>query len=164
MRTAAAARAWYDRWAPILFVGIAMLALIGIWIGTLATFENGRQNAQAAAEAEVRDDQQRELLACFDDFAEQLSGALPPIREASAARDVAQGARDNALQRFVSLIVVGATEPTTDEDASRKEFLAALEQLRVAGVELEVATASVQTAREEHPFPPAPSTFCTVQP
>lgn len=158
------ARIWFDRWAPALYLMVAVLALIGIFISTAATITNGRQDVERAAEAKVRDDQQRGLLACFDEFAAQLAGGLPPIREASAARDVAQGNRDSALQQVVSLIVVGATRPPADEAASRQEFLDALEQLRVAGVELEEATAAVQAAREEHPFPPAPSTFCTVQP
>lgn len=38
----ARARARYDRWAPLLFVLIALLALSGIWLGAAASVQNGR--------------------------------------------------------------------------------------------------------------------------
>lgn len=157
------ARTWFDRWAPALYMVVAVLALIGIFVSTAATITNGRQDTERAAEAKARDDQQRALLGCFDDFATALAGSLPPVREASSARDEAAAKRDDALQELVTLIVRNSTQPPVDEATARQQFIAAATRLRNSGRDLEVAQLELAQARADNPYPEPPSKFCRLQ-
>lgn len=153
----------YQRFAQWVAWLALLSSAVGIWIGVGAVITNGRQDAQRAAEAEVRDKQQAGLLRCFDRFAEELAGSLPPVREASAARDEAVAQRDTALQQVISLIVRNATRPPADEQSAREAFIAAATRLRDAGRGLTAAQENLQQARDENPYPEPPSTFCTIE-
>lgn len=158
------ARAAYEKWAPYLFLLLTLTAVVGVWIGTVAALENGRQNAANAAENKARDEQTSALLDCFDDYAAAQSYSSAAVRAAAEDRDAAQGERDRALQQLVTLIVRNATNPPTDLEAARKEFIGRAVELRDSSRELDKAVAELMQAREENPIPKPPSQFCAVTP
>lgn len=158
------ARAAYEKWAPWAFLLVALLALVGIWIGTASTITNGRQDAERAAENRARDEQTSALLDCFDEYAAAQSFSSTAVRAAAEDRDAAQGERDQALQQLVTLIVRNATKPPTDLDAARQEFIGRAVELRDSSRELDKAVAELMQAREDNPIPKPPSQFCAVNP
>lgn len=156
MQLSARARGWYDRWAPVFVVAVALLALIGIWIGTAATFANGRQDAERAAEAAARDSQTRDLLACFDDYAAAQSASSGAVREASVVKDRATSRRDTAFSDVLNALLT--------EEQDQQQVRTLFERLSRANAALVDAQAALDTARAENPVPDPPSEFCSVEP
>lgn len=142
------ARTLYDRIAPWLVLAIGMMAAVGIWIGVLGVFANNRQDAQATAEQSARDKDTKALLKCFDDFASDLSGGLPPVRAATAESGEALSEAMGSLQQGLKKVGAGTFE---DDDLS--QIIGAFDAYQKANRNL------VQV-RKENPYPPAPSTFC----
>lgn len=147
----AKAREFYDQVAPWLMLLIGIVAAIGIWVGASATITNARQDAQSRAETQVRDQQQRALLDCFDDFASQLAGGLPPVREASAVRDDALAKALGSLSSGLVKVQQGGVTP--DELAEIIDDFAKYQR----------AADDLTEVRAENPYPPAPSTFCSTR-
>lgn len=141
-------RVWYDRWAPLFVTLTAILAVVGIWIGTAATITNARQDASndAATKAVQR---------CFDRYAQAQSMASKAVRVATAAKDEATADRDRALQALTDSLI--AQRPTED-------IRAILADLDATGVRLVEAQVDLNKARAENPIPDAPSEFCSVKP
>lgn len=147
----ARARQFYDQVAPWLMLLIGVVAAVGIWVGASATITNARQDAQTRAESEVRDQQQKALLDCFDDFASQLAGGLPPVREASASRDDALASALDALREGLVKAQQGGVGPS-DLTAIIDSF-----------ANYQRAADDLTRAREENPYPEAPSAFCSTR-
>lgn len=156
MQLSARARGWYDRWAPVFVVAVALMALIGIWIGTAATFANGRQDAERAAEAASRDGQTRDLLACFDQYAAAQSASTGAVREASVVKDQATSRRDAAFSDVLNALL------TEQQDQERVRAL--FERLQRTNATLVDAQDRLDRARIENPVPDPPSEFCSVTP
>lgn len=164
---------WYSRRAPVMVTAIAILALVGIWIGTSATITNGRQEARADATNKA-------VQACFDRYAQAQSASSKAVREASAKKDEAtalrdriEAERDDALNRegqaFLTLVEKLETRSGTLADIKRLRDT--LEERDNAGRRLDRAQAAVEVAqdeldkaRRENPVPDAPSEFCSVKP
>lgn len=150
---------WYARRAPVVVTAVAILALVGIWIGAAATVTNGRQDARANASAKA-------VQKCFDRYAEAQSASSKAVREASIAKDEAQTTRDNALnaegrafKRVVRKIIADTLNP-----ADVKWLYDTLDARDAAGRRLDRAQDALDKARAENPVPSAPSTFCSVRP
>lgn len=156
----------YQRFAQSVAWIALLSSAVGIWIGVGAVLTNGRQDAQRATEAKIRDEEQATLLGCFDRFATALAGSLPPVREASAYRDNATAVRDTAMQqvaRELGKVIRAAVEGTLDDPADDLKALSrALDRLTVAGERLDTAQAALEEARAENPYPAPPSSFCTL--
>jgi hypothetical protein len=164
---------WYYRRAPALVTGVAIVALIGIWLAAAATITNGRQDARADARDSA-------VQRCFDRWADAQSASSSAIRDASIVKDEATAKKDEASRRFnkalndegqafkalVRKILVRDMEPadvrrlydTLDE---RDRLGRVVED---AQAELAKAQRKLSKAREENPVPDAPSTFCSVKP
>lgn len=125
----------YARVAPVLAVLALVIAITAIgwtWSTDRATTaENTR------------------LLGCFDDFADDLTGSLPPVRDASARRDVALGDVLEGIQNLLSKAVSGGE----NGPEAAAELLDDLEAYRTANEALE-------QARRDNPYPDPPSEFC----
>lgn len=141
----------YDRVAPWLVLAIGLMAAVGIWIGVIGVFANNRQDAQAAAEQKTRDDDTKALLKCFDDFASDLSGGLPPVRTATAA---ANDALSEALAQLQQGLVKVGSGKFTDGDLER--IIAEFDEYQQASREL-------THVRKDNPYPLPPSTFCSTR-
>lgn len=148
--TAAKWRAFYDRFAPALVLFILFVSMVGIWIGVASIQNDARQDAAAAAENKARDHQNSSLLACFDEFADNLAGGLPPVRAASADRDSALAAAIGQLHRLI-VKAVGGDEAT---DADIDDLLNAFEAYKKASDKLD-------DVRANNPYPEPPSEFCS---
>lgn len=147
----ALARFPLPRWWWSYFVAITAIAVIGLILGVVGIYENNRQNALDAAENKARDEQNKVLLDCFDDFASQLAGGLPPVREATAETNAALAAALLELQG--GLVKVG-----TDSFAP-----ADLESLIAAFGRYQKANANLTQVRKDNPYPDPPSTFCSTR-
>lgn len=152
-------RAWYDKWAPLMVTAVALLALVGIWIGTSATITNGRQDARDNAATE-------KVQACFDRYAEAQSASSQAVRDASAAKDVAEAQFNRALnaegRAFKALTDELLADNLTEKDVQRlRDTLADRDE---AGQAVVRAQADLDRARAENPVPEAPSKFCSVKP
>lgn len=134
-------RSFYDRAAPALVIFCLLASLfssVGVWYNDRV---NGAQDRQ-------RTEDNTALLACFDDFASDLAGGLPPVREATAAANQALSEALRALQ--VGLVKVGTG---AFEESDLRAIIAEFEEYQTANDEL-------AEVRKEHPYPDAPSTFC----
>lgn len=156
--------AWWFYYATL----VSLIAVVSLVLGVVGVYTNGRQDAVDAAQAQasaeqnkIRDEQNRALLDCFDRFATDLSGGLPPVRKATANRDIAAGSRDDALQRFSRLLVEFVTTPPADQDEARAQFLDVVRELQSTGEALDLAQQRLQKVREANPYPPPPSSFCS---
>ena len=160
MRSVANAyKTWYYKWAPMVATGIAVLALIGIWIATSATIVNGRQDAAA-------DEANRKVQACFDAYASAQSASSSAVREASVIKDAATEKFNQALnaegRAFKVVVAKILADEVTPADVQR--LYDTLDARDRAGAAVEEAQAKLDKAREDNPVPPAPSEFCSVQP
>lgn len=166
----ARARETYEVFAPWVLLVSIVAAAAGVWFGVVSIRNDNRQDAAQA-----------DLVKCLDDYVAGLSSALPAVREASIARDVATEARDTALKdqssavkvqsrAFKQLIVdslAGRIDGPEDLDEIKRataRVTATSEVLDTKAEELQVAQAALVTAREENPYPPAPSEFCSAEP
>lgn len=145
------ARQFYERFAPWLVLAIGVVAAIGIMVGALATIVNVQQNAEAKAESEQRDAQQKALLDCFDAFASQLADGLPPVRAASADRDDALALALDSLREGLVKAQQGGVGPA-DLDSIIESFAT-----------YQRAAAELTQVRGDNPYPPPPSAFCSTR-
>lgn len=159
-------RAAYITYMPALVLFLFIASFAGIVVGVFGIYQNNRQDAEAAVANAARDQAQAELLDCFDEFASELAGSLPPVRAASSERDDATGARDDALQLFVDVLIdaVADPKPTPEAEAAQLErFADAVTALDETGTALDEAQTRLERVRAENPYPPPPSTFCGVR-
>jgi hypothetical protein len=124
----------YRRAAPVIVVITALIAIGAVVFSAHTSRESDRQKA--------------DLLSCFDRFATDLAGGLPPVRDATAERDAANAAAMGSLGD--GLVKVGAG---TFKEADLKAIVAAFAAYREANQKLD-------QVRAANPYPPAPSTFC----
>lgn len=134
-------RQLYDRTAPAL----AIICLAASLFASVGVFWNDRVNGQ---QDRARLADQTALLGCFDTFATDLSGGLPPVREASVQRDDALAAALLALQD--GLVKVG-TETFTAADLAT--VIRLFDTYRRESENL-------TRVRAANPYPPPPSKFC----
>lgn len=147
------------RWYWIYLAGIGMVAVVGLLIGVIGLYATAASN-------KARDEQNTELLACFDRYAELQSASSVAVREASVAKDQATTLRDDALnvegrafQAVVNELLAGNLTP-----ASVKRLAHTLEVRAEASEGLDVAQDNLDKARAENPVPKPPSQFCSVKP
>lgn len=143
---------WLPSWWPYYAFAVSIIALGSLVLGVLGVYTNGRQDAVSAAENKARDSYNRKLLDCFDEFASDLSGGLPPVREATAASGEALSQAMGSLQ--LGLVKVGSG---TFQDDDLQRIIAAFDAYQKANQNL-------VKVRKENPYPPSPSEFCTVKP
>lgn len=152
-------RQWYDRWAPVVVTVVALLAVIGIWIGTAATITNGQQDARDNAAS-------KKVQACFDRYAQAQSATSKAVRVASELKDIATAKRDDALnaegRAFKVLVRKILADTVGPKDVQR--LYATLDVRDAAALELDRAQTALDHARDENPVPEAPSEFCSVKP
>lgn len=139
---------WYSRSAPVVVTAVAILALVGIWIGAAATVTNGNQDRRADAAS-------RAVQRCFDRYAQAQSASSKAVREASVVKDEATAERDRALQTLTDSLITKAPS---------EHIRSILAELDAAGVALVAAQVQLDKARAENPVPDAPSEFCSVKP
>jgi hypothetical protein len=138
------------RWWIYFSTVAAAIAVIGLILGVLGIYTNGRQDATAAAENKARDQYNHTLLDCFDKFATDLAGGLPPVRTATAAANDALAAALVQLKTGLTRVGLGTF---TDDDLQR--IIRAFDTYQHANDEL-------TKVRDANPYPPPPSTFCSV--
>lgn len=164
---------WYARFAPIVVTATALVAVIGLWLGTAALITNGQQERRA-------DERDSAIQRCFDKWADAQSASSAAVRDASVVKDEATAAKDAANRRFnmalndeglafkelVRKILASDVEP-----ADVKRLYDTLDERDRLGADVEVAQAKLakaqrklDRAREDNPVPSAPSTFCSVKP
>lgn len=148
MDVANAFRVWYDRWAPIVVTLTALLAVVGIWIGTAATITNAQQDRRSDAATKA-------VQRCFDRYAQAQSLASKAVRVATSNKDEATAERDRLFQSLTQSLIT---------QRPSGEVRAILADLDEAGMALVTAQAALNEAREENPIPDAPSEFCSVKP
>lgn len=157
---------WYDTWAPLFVIVVAIGALLGIILGAVASFVNLRQDQDRAEEQARRDQETSRLLACFDQFASAQSSSSKAVREAAVKVDEATTVRDDALNRegiaFKRLVQAIRTESLEPEDFDLLQKTLADRQ--AASRKLDVAQDQLDRARENNPVPDPPSEFCAVKP
>lgn len=150
---------WYARWAPIVVSVVALVAVIGLWIGTAATITNGQQDARADKEG-------AKVQACFDRWAGLSTASSAAVRDASVAKDEATKKFNQALNEegrafkmLVQKILADDVEP-----ADVKWLYTTLDRRDRTGRAVERAQDKLDEARKENPVPSAPSEFCSVKP
>ena len=141
-------RQYYERWAPVFVTLTAILAVVGIWIGTAATITNAQQDARTDASNSA-------VQKCFDRYAQAQSMASKAVRVATASKDEATARRDRLFQSLTQSLI---TQQTSEQ------IRLILAELDEAGVDLVAAQDALNVAREENPIPDAPSEFCSVKP
>lgn len=148
-------RVIYDRFAPF----VALLCLLIAVVAAAGTYVNDR-NQTAERQDRVRENSR--LLACFDKFATELAGGLPPVRVASEARDKAVTGKDvgvaqvmRALDNLLNKAIEGTAKP-----ADSDRLVKALEDYKAAFKRLREANQNLDDVREANPYPPPPSEFC----
>lgn len=152
-------RVWYDRWAPVVVTAVAILAVVGIWMGTAATITNAAQDRRADAAS-------RAVQKCFDDYAIAQSASSKAVREASVVKDEATKVFNQALndegrafKALVRRILADEVEPS---DVHR--LYRTLARRDRSGRAVERAQVALDKARADNPVPSAPSEFCRVKP
>lgn len=153
------------RWFLVYAAIISALAVLGLALGVLGTFANNRQDAVDAADAKARDEQQKILLDCFDDFARKSSESSTAVREASVKKDAATAARDDALddegRAFLAVVDHILANEVTPADV--KALRDSLQARADAAARLDRAQRELDQVREDNPVPPPPSTFCSTR-
>lgn len=155
-------RTIYDKYAPFLALLILVIAITA-GVGTYVNDRNDRARDRALEQANAdRLADNTRLLDCFDAFATTLAGGLPKVREASALRDDAAEARDeadstaaNGLKDLLIQAVHGNAGP---EDV--KPVIVNYRKLQAAQRVLTKASRHLDEVREANPYPKPPSEFC----
>lgn len=146
MTTARRWRQVYEHIAPVLVI-FCLIASLFASAGTyLLNVANGKQDA-------VRVTENRALLTCVSDWADAFTGTLPPIREATIAKDEALR---EAMGTFRSALVNAKKNAT----ASDKKRQAILDGIVDAFSDYEDAADALAQARKDNPYPPAPKFAC----
>lgn len=151
--------AWYYRRAPVLVTAVALVALIGLWIGAAATITNAQQDRRA----EARD---TAVQKCFDRWADAQSASSSAVREASVQKDQATKLFNQALndEGAAFKALVHKLRKQTVEASDVQRLYRTLARRDRAGRAVERAQEALDRARAENPVPDAPSTFCSVKP
>lgn len=131
----------YNHVAPYL-TGIIVL-IVGVL--SVSAYNELRTNH---VQDEQRIADQSRVQACLDSFSANLVGSLPPVRDATAARDVALGDVMRQLQNTLQKVVVHAAG---DRDV----------EALVGSLQTYTATEKrLEKAREDNPYPAPPTKFC----
>jgi hypothetical protein len=141
-----AGRNWFDRHFRMLYFVALVAAVAGIGIAASASITNGRQDARNDAVTQ-------RLFDCFDKYAERTSASSKAVREATADRDEATLARDEAFSALFAFIV---SDPAEDDPRGLELFTA----LSTANANLTRAQGELVKARQLNPVPAPPSSFC----
>lgn len=152
-------KVWYARWDAIVVTLVAIIALVGIWMGAAATITNAAQDRRADAAA-------RAVQACFDEYAVAQSASSQAVREASIVKDEATKVFNQALNdegRAFKALVRNLRDRTVEPHQVSRLYRTLARRDR-AGRAVERAQAELDRARAENPVPKAPSTFCSVKP
>lgn len=136
---------------------LIVFCLLGVIVSGFLTWQSvendSKQDRVEAARESARDREVKEILACFDAFAEDLAGGLPLVRDASVNRS-------DALRmvvtdfRAVLLLVLGED---VDEVQARRVFADLVTSL----AKYEQADDELKKVQRANPFPDPPSLFCT---
>lgn len=174
---------WYKRWGPWL-VSICLVTSAGSLLGVAITTKvNQDQNEQRDADRAAQVVQNAVLLDCIGGWADDLAGTLPPVREASVARDEAvttyraaqnrtRRLDDKITQLFIVALSRAATgvEPSaqqqTDERTEAVRIFKAKDKAahveRDAYRDLKDAEQALAQARAENVYPPSPKFTCSL--
>lgn len=149
----------YDRLAPFLVV----LCLVASTYASISTYHqqgvNDAQQVQRDKDQKARTAANSALIACFDRFATDLSGSLPPVRKATAERDEAllDALIGDAHHLGLGFLLVRAQDGVKSDP---KKDLADLVKTFNA---LKAASDRLVTVRKANPYPPPPSKFCDLR-
>lgn len=150
---------WYARYAPLVVTITALVAVIGLWLGTAALVTNGQQDRRTDANT-------RAIQQCFDRYAIAQSASSSAVREASVVKDEATKVFNQALndegRAFKALVRNLRTQ--TVEPSHVQRLYRTLARRDRAGRAVERAQVALDRARAENPVPSAPSEFCSVKP
>lgn len=142
-------RELYEQVAPVLAIVIMLTAFSALGWSWQNSRADARQDRAALAENARRDAERTQLLDCFDRFATDLAGGLPPVREATAQAN-------DALARALGLLGKGLAKvgAGTFDEADLRGLIAAFDDYQRANDHL-------AQVRADNPYPSPPSTFCT---
>lgn len=146
-------RAFYEKVAPLLVVFCifcSMSASVGVYIGSRT---NRAQDIAAREAQKDRTADNTALLACVDRFNNALAGALPPVREAGAARDEALMNALIGTHGIGGLLVRAQKGEKGDPAKTLADLLNTFDKLSVANANLIIV-------RANNPYPDPPSKFC----
>lgn len=167
----------YDAGIRAFCLAGVLLAMVGVFTLTIVrNHDAGQREADQAATAARNSD----LLECIGTWADDFTGTLTPIREASVARDLAvtdYRAAQNVTRRIddrITVLFIGAlqadpaTQPTPAEQeksrATALEIFAAKDEAahveRDAYRTLRLAERALRQARKDNPYPDAPKFAC----
>lgn len=142
-------RELYEGIAPVLAIVTILAAFSAVGWSWQNERANDRQDEQRITDTEARQAENAALLECFDDFASQLAGGLPPVREATVERDAAIAAAFIAIRNALTNL--------TGDGSQLPAVLKALDAVVVANENL-------TQVRADNPYPAAPSEFCADRP
>lgn len=148
-------------WRDILTLLIALSAVIGVWLGTVASIENGRQNAADDAENRARDaetsaqaDINAALIECINAFAGDISERSRKLGEASERVSRAESVRDRNQRELFAFIAASQADPdNADQAEGLRIFTATLDALN----NLVAAQDNLEETRDAYPVPEPPS-------
>lgn len=152
-------RGWYERWAPLVVTVVAVLAVVGIWMGTAATITNAAQDRRADARDTA-------VQKCFDRWADAQSSSTAAVREASIVKDEATKVFNQALNdegRAFKALVANLRKRTVEPHQVQRLYRTLARRDR-AGRAVERAQLVLDRVRADNPVPQAPSKFCSVKP
>lgn len=164
----------WDWWESVnaRFGSLLMAFLFAVCALTLVAIffqirTNDAQDKAFQADQRARVADQAALLECFDQYATALSGSLPPVRDASAKRDLARDVYDKALLATLTgkdglgglLLRAQQGKPNTPE-VDLATLVKTFGVLDAKAEALDVASAALVKARAENPYPEPPSKFC----
>lgn len=143
----------YDRLAPFLVV----LCLVASTYASISTYHqqgvNHAQQVQRDKDQAARTADNTGLIACFDKFATDLSGSLPPVRRATMKRDTALLAALIGDKGLGGILVRAQQGMKSDPKQDLEDLVATFDALKAAASHLE-------KVRAANPYPPPPSKFC----
>lgn len=151
-------RLLYEKIAPVLVV----FCLLASLFATVGTYWGARVNA---AQDRARTTDNTRLLGCFNQYAKASSESSTAVRVASVRKDAATTERDNTLNEegraFLRVVDHLLADSVTPQDV--QNLRDSLRLRAVAAAKLDRAQAALDTAREDNPVPPPPSTFCSAR-
>lgn len=164
----------WRKFDPVAWFVLSVLAVVAIY-GGVGTYYNSRADhkrdvaidavqSQRIADNNVAAAENNALLDCFDGFATDLAGGLPPVREATAERDDARAAWENAssaVSRAIEEALSRAVSGAPVDGSQVPVILGAFHDLDVASTELHKANQNLRQVRADNPYPPPPSEFCS---
>lgn len=147
------------------WIVVSVIAITGLILGVIGIYVNNRQDAVVAAENKVRDEQNKALLECFDDFARESSVSSTAVRAASVKKDAATVARDDSLdaegRAFLVAIDHLLSDRVTPQDV--QNLRDTLQARADAAARLDRAQRELDRVRKANPVPDPPSSFCATR-